>query len=144
MKHRQYEDSELLMVIDGIYFGTPWEQGRLAALRGMTLGDNPEEPDTVNHDEWKKGFVHGSVTDQKSEGVVEKIEMIGLLPAIEVQVLPERSFWAVLNNLQIDRSLTVTQLARRAGVSEEQLCERMMIFGFFDPDSVPMHMRVAV
>ena len=92
MKHRQYEDSELLMVIDGIYFGTTWEQGRLAALRGMTLGDNPEEPDTVNHDEWKKGFVHGSVTDQKSEGVVEKIEMIGFLPTIEVQVLPERSF----------------------------------------------------
>ncbi|HHH9441245.1 TPA: hypothetical protein ACP32N_003182 [Pseudomonas aeruginosa] len=144
MQYRKYEDSELLTVIDDLYFGTPWEQGRLAALRGLTLGDNTETPDTVNHDEWKKGFVHGSVSNRSPETEIDNIEVIGLLPVIEMQVLPERSFWAVLNNLQIDRGLTVTQLAKRVGVSEEQLCERMMIFGFFDPDSVPMHMRVAV
>nr|WP_172688478.1 hypothetical protein [Pseudomonas putida] len=71
-------------------------------------------------------------------------QMVGILPVIEVQVLPARSFWAVLNNLQIDLHLSVPELARRIGLAEERLCAGMIMFGFYDSDAIPMYDRVAV
>ncbi|AVK09286.1 hypothetical protein OFL75_18300 [Pseudomonas aeruginosa] len=145
MQQRQYSDNELFGIIQEVYFGaTSWEQGRQAALRGRTLSDNPETPDTISYDEWKKGFVHGAVYDVPQSGQIEEIVMVGILPVIEVQVLPARSFWAVLNNLQIDLHLSVPELARRIGLAEERLCAGMIMFGFYDSDAIPMYDRVAV
>lgn len=145
MTNRQYNDSELCNFISEFYFGdTTWERGRKAALQGGSQADNPEIPNTFAHYEWKKGFVHGAVHDVPKGTEVEEVEVTGTLPVIEVQVMPVRSFWAVLNNLQIDRHLTIAELARWIGMPEERLCEGMMFFGFYDPDAIPMHDRVAV
>lgn len=92
MQQRQYSDNELFGIIQEVYFGaTSWEQGRQAALRGRTLSDNPETPDTISYDEWKKGFVHGAVYDVPQSEQIEEIVMVGILPVIEVQV-PEMLF----------------------------------------------------
>nr|WP_237047260.1 hypothetical protein [Pseudomonas aeruginosa]QLG05585.1 hypothetical protein [Pseudomonas aeruginosa] len=77
MQQRQYSDNELFGIIQEVYFGaTSWEQGRQAALRGRTLSDNPETPDTISYDEWKKGFVHGAVYDVPQSEQIEEIVMV--------------------------------------------------------------------
>jgi hypothetical protein len=80
----------------------------------------------------EEGVRSWSVYDVPQSELIEEIVMVGILPVIEVQVLPARSFWAVLNNLQIDLHLSAPELARRIGLAEERLCAGMIMFGFYD------------
>ena len=74
--------------------------------------------------------------------LIEEEEPAVQLPVMDVQVVPERSFWAVLNNLAIDLVLSKRELAERFDLNQEMLEERMVVYGFYDEDAIPMHERV--
>ena len=116
---------------------TEWEAGRKASQNGGCMSDNPYEPETVSKDEWDRGFVHGS---KHKEMVLVELD----LPALpSVQVLPNRSFWAHLNNLQIKQVLSVPELAKSIGIAEELLKAEMKLYGFYDEDGIPLYEVVA-
>lgn len=56
----------------------------------------------------------------------------------EVNFLPERAFWAHVNNIQTRECLSVEETASRVGVSVEELEERMTFYRFYDADGLPM------
>lgn len=115
---------------------TEWEAGRKASQNGGSLSDNPYDPETVSKDEWERGFMHGS--NQKRQ-----MEELDLLALPSVQVLPNRSFWAHLNNFQIKQVLSVTELAKSIGIAEELLISEMRLYGFYDEDGIPLYEVVA-
>lgn len=116
---------------------TEWEAGRKASQTGGCMADNPYEPETVSKDEWDRGFVHGS---QHLEMVAIEAD-VATLPS--VQILPIRTFWAHLNNLQIRLSLSVSELAKHIGLAEEMLISEMVNYGFYDDDGIPIYEVVA-
>ena len=121
-------------------YETPWEAGRLASHNGASLADNPYEPETVDGDEWDRGFGHGSLEKISKSALVEAMD----LPELPtVQVRPNRSFWAVLNNLQVSRSLSVGELAKYIGIDQDRLVAAMTEFGFYDSDGIPLNEIVA-
>lgn len=56
----------------------------------------------------------------------------------EVSFVPERAFWAHVNNMQVRECLSVEETAKRVGVSVEELEERMTFYRFYDDDGLPM------
>jgi hypothetical protein len=112
---------------------TEWESGRKASQAGGCMSDNPYEPETVSKDEWDRGFVHGS---QHPEMAAIESDLAAL-PS--VQVLPSRTFWAHLNNLQIRLVLSVSELAKHIGLAEEMIVAEMVRYGFYDDDGIPLY-----
>lgn len=100
---------------------THWETGRLAAMSGRTLVDNPFDPDSVPHAEWSKGFSNGCSNETQY-----------------VQATPERAFWANVNNIQIRDSMSVLETAMTFNVSEKELIDRMTFYRFYDEDGIPL------
>lgn len=100
---------------------TPWETGRLAAMSGRALVDNPFDPDSVSHAEWSKGFSNGCSNETQY-----------------VQATPERAFWANVNNVQIKDSMSVPETAKAFNVSEKELIDRMTFYRFYDDDGIPL------
>lgn len=58
------------------------------------------------------------------------------LPLIEVEVVPERSFWAAINNMQINQCLSSEDVARRIGVAVDLLKAKMTFYRFYDDDGI--------
>lgn len=56
----------------------------------------------------------------------------------EVGFLPERAFWAHVNNMQVRECISVEETARRIGVSVELLEQKMTFYRFYDNDGLPM------
>jgi len=115
------EIPKLYSITDEAMAQTPWETGRLAAMSGGALVDNPFEPDSVPYAEWSKGFSNGCSIETQC-----------------VQAIPERAFWANVNNIQIKDSMSVPETARAFNVSEKELVERMTFYRFYDEDGIPL------
>lgn len=121
-------DSRLIREIPELYSltaealeQTPWETGRLAAKSDQVIADNPFDPDSVSYAEWSKGYFQGC-SDKK----------------MSIQAVPERAFWANVNNFQIQYSMSVQETAIAFEVSEEQLVDRMKFYRFYDDDGIPL------
>lgn len=114
---------------------TVWEAGRKAAQTDGDHSDNPYDPETVNWDEWDRGFKHGTAMAVQAEAEA--------LPLAHVKILPTRAFWAVLNNMQIERVKSVQELAAFVGVDEDRLRAEMAYHGFYDVDGIPLYEVVA-
>ena len=108
--------------------------GWMKALEGAEPS-NPFEIDTQSYTEWNIGWMQGYSLIEEEEPAVQ-------LPVMDVQVVPERSFLAVLNNLAIDLVLSKRELAERFDLNQEMLEERMVVYGLYDEDAIPMHERV--
>lgn len=123
---------------------TSWEAGRLASVSSQVLPVNPYREGTFDHDEWLRGFAHGS--ESKDQTPASDISAVGEapLPEIELQVLPERSFWAYASLYQSTHSLTDSQLAARMGVDLNVMKAAMRNFQICDDDGIPMGLPLAV
>lgn len=121
---------------------TSWEAGRLAATNEGSCSDNPYLPNTRDHDEWNRGFVYGV-----GEGKVNSRVVIGSVetpyPVMAAGNLPERSFWAAANQVQISDGLQEEQLAARLGVTPDCLRTAMIHHRFWDDDAIPLGIRAA-
>lgn len=113
------------------------EAGWMAALNGAEPSTNPYMYDEPEYRVWNTGWCLGHALMDEA-GAAEP------LPLIEVKTIPERSFWAVLNNLQINLCLSKAEMAAKAGISVELLEDRMTFFGFYDEDAIPMNELVVV
>ena len=120
------------------YLAEPWELGRLAAKVHGVMSENPFQAETVPHFEWDRGFVYGS---QSAEGEVEEIvlaDVAATLPVIEVEILPERAFWASAKRLQRSGQLSDVQLAARIGVDASRLQEAMLFHHLCDVENIEL------
>lgn len=115
---------------------TPWEAGRQASQNKGVMADNPYEPETVNGDEWDRGFTHGCLIDIPA--IVDEDLASLALPTVQVKVRPTRAFWAVLNNLQIARGYSVEELSKYIGLDQDRLTAEMVDFGYYDNDGIPL------
>lgn len=120
---------------------TPWEAGRQAAKLKEGFS-NPFEANTFNHDEWAKGFAHGVSQDAVAVPPSINASVVVSLPLMEVQHLPERSFWAEANRLSVG-GMPEGALAARLGVSRDQLSAAMVLHHFWDEDAIPLGVREA-
>lgn len=121
---------------------TSWEAGRQAASQEGSYRDNPYRPDSRDYDEWNRGFAHG-VSESKVpfatiQGCVE-----AQIPSLVVEHLPERSFWAIANQVQISHGLEDVQLAARIGIPCDFLRSEMIRHHFWDDDGIPLGIRQA-
>lgn len=138
-------DTALVEVLTCQYVADPmeteWEAGRKASQNGGDLADNPYDPETVSGEEWARGFSHG-VPAGESRSANEADGDYGL-PLPGVQTLPHRSFWAVLNNLQLKRQYSVGELAAFIGLSADRIKNEMTLHGFYDSDGIPLFEEAA-
>lgn len=123
---------------------TSWEAGRLAAVNSQVLPVNPYREGTYDHDEWLRGFAHGSESKAQALGSDIFAVVETPLPGVELQVLPERSFWAYASLYQSTHSLTDAQLAARMGVDLNVMKAAMLNYQACDDDGIPMGLPLAV
>lgn len=123
---------------------TSWEAGRLAAVNSQVLPVNPYREGTLDHEEWLRGFAHGSESKAQVPGSDILAVVETPLPGVELQVLPERSFWAYASLYQGTHSLTDAQLAARMGVDLNVVKAAMRNYQTCDDDGIPMGLPLAV
>lgn len=123
---------------------TSWEAGRLAAVNSKVLPVNPYREGTFDHDEWLRGFAHGSESEAQALGSDISAKVETPLPGVELQVLPERSVLANASLYQSTQSLTVAQRAARRGVDLNVVKAAMRNYQTCDDDGIPMGLPLAV
>ena len=123
---------------------TSWEAGRLAAVNSPELPVNPYREGTFDHDEWLRGFAHGS--DSKAQALGSDISAVVVtpLPRVELQVLPERSLLDYASRYQSTHSPTDAQLAARMGGDLNVVKVAMRNYQTCDDDGIPMGLPLAV
>lgn len=121
---------------------TPWEDGRLAATRGASSSENPYGRDTRHHDEWSRGYEHGSGF-MKEPIPVPGISVLLPKPVMAVEYFPDHTVWAAANRMQMKLGLREEELAARFGVSRERLRKEMIRHHYWDDDAIPLGIREA-